>query len=124
MSHQLIAKCSVQQMFIRLKHNWTFAPYVSFCEQTPVEYCTNRKQHHTSTYIPYLSPKNLLCVTLWYLKHYYTERIAYHLSAACFIDRYFVDKTLSTDTSSTKLCRRTLRRQLIDRQRIWSNSFC
>ncbi|CAF3140860.1 unnamed protein product [Rotaria sp. Silwood2] len=45
------------------------------CEQSIVEYCANRKQQLTqNTNVPFLSPINLLSVTLWYLKHYHSER--------------------------------------------------
>ena len=47
----------------------------SLCEQFITEYCTNRKrQQTTDTDVPYLSPINLLAITLWYLKHYHSER--------------------------------------------------
>ena len=43
------------------------------CEQSLTEYCTNRKRQETkSTNTPYLSPINLLSITLWYLKHYHS----------------------------------------------------
>ncbi len=47
----------------------------NMCEQSIVEYCANRKQQLTqNTSVPLLSPINLLSVTLWYLKHYHSER--------------------------------------------------
>ncbi|CAF1298484.1 unnamed protein product [Rotaria sordida] len=47
----------------------------NMCEQSLIEYCTNRKQQcSSSTKMPYLSPINLLSITLWYLKHYHSER--------------------------------------------------
>ena len=47
----------------------------SMCKQSLVEYCANRKQQYTKTSdVALLSPMNLLAVTLWYLKHYHTER--------------------------------------------------
>lgn len=46
----------------------------NMCEQSLIEYCTNRKQQYTqSSNVTFLSPMNLLAVTLWYLKHYHTE---------------------------------------------------
>lgn len=45
------------------------------CEQSIVKYCANRKQQlQQNTGVPLLSPINLLSVTLWYLKHYHSER--------------------------------------------------
>lgn len=45
------------------------------CEQSLIEYCTNRKKYHSeSTNATLLSPKNLLAITLRYLKHYHSER--------------------------------------------------
>ena len=42
-------------------------------EQPLVEYCTNKKTHTENTNMPLLSPINLLRITLWYLKHCYSE---------------------------------------------------
>ncbi|CAF4583117.1 unnamed protein product [Rotaria sp. Silwood2] len=67
----------------------------SFCEQSLVEYCTNRKQQATSTDIPYLSPINLLSVTLWYLKHYHAERyIATELNFGRSTVNYFLSAVI------------------------------
>ncbi len=47
----------------------------SMCEQSLINYCSHRNEQHTnSTMTRYLSPMNLLVVTLWYLKHYHSER--------------------------------------------------
>ncbi|CAF1337255.1 unnamed protein product [Rotaria sordida] len=47
----------------------------SMCEQSLINYCSHRNKEHTdSTITPYLSPMNLLAVTLWYLKYYHSER--------------------------------------------------
>ena len=45
------------------------------CEEPLVRYRSHRmEQHKNETITPYLSPINLLVVTLWYLKHYHSER--------------------------------------------------
>ena len=44
------------------------------CKQSLLKYCLDRKQHTNERNVTYLSPINLLVVTLWYLKHYHTER--------------------------------------------------
>ncbi|CAF3788300.1 unnamed protein product [Rotaria sp. Silwood1] len=45
------------------------------CEESLIRYRSYRKEQHTDdTIIQYLSPINLLVVTLWYLKHYHSER--------------------------------------------------
>ncbi|CAF2715941.1 unnamed protein product [Rotaria sp. Silwood2] len=47
----------------------------SMCEEPLINYCSHRdKLHWNSTGTSYLSPMNLLVVTLWYLKHYHSER--------------------------------------------------
>ncbi len=47
----------------------------SMCEQALVNYyCHRNKQHTNSSTMPYLSPMTLLVVTLWYFKHYHSER--------------------------------------------------
>ncbi|CAF1634522.1 unnamed protein product, partial [Didymodactylos carnosus] len=47
----------------------------SMCEQPLINYCSHKNYRHTnSTTTSYLSPMNLLAVTLWYLKHYHSER--------------------------------------------------
>ncbi|CAF4114655.1 unnamed protein product [Rotaria sp. Silwood2] len=47
----------------------------SMCEQPLINYCSHRSEQLTnSTTTSYLSPMNLLVVTLWHLKHYHTER--------------------------------------------------
>lgn len=43
------------------------------CKQSLLEYCLDRKQHTNDRNITYLSPINLLAVTLWYVKHYHAE---------------------------------------------------
>ncbi|CAF1368771.1 unnamed protein product [Rotaria sordida] len=67
----------------------------NLCEQSLIEYCANRKQRTTSTNIPYLSPINLLSVTLWYLKHYHSERyIATELSFGQKTVNYFLSAVI------------------------------
>ncbi|CAF4193621.1 unnamed protein product, partial [Rotaria sordida] len=47
----------------------------SMCEGPLVNYCSHRnKLHWDNISTSYLSPMNLLVVTLWYLKHYHSER--------------------------------------------------
>jgi hypothetical protein len=47
----------------------------SMCEQLLIDYCYHRnKEYPNSTSTTYLSPMNLLVVTLWYLRHYHAER--------------------------------------------------
>ncbi len=44
------------------------------CEEPLINYCSHRnKLHPDDTTTIYLSPMNLLVVTLWYLKHYHSE---------------------------------------------------
>ncbi|CAF0883242.1 unnamed protein product [Rotaria sordida] len=64
----------------------------SLCEQSITEYCTNRKRQQTiDTDVPYLSPINLLAITLWYLKHYHSERyIATELNFGRSTVNYFL----------------------------------
>ncbi|CAF3863872.1 unnamed protein product [Rotaria sp. Silwood1] len=46
----------------------------SMCEEPLINYCSHRdKVLANSTTRSYLSPMNLLVVTLWYLKHYHSE---------------------------------------------------
>ncbi|CAF3356073.1 unnamed protein product, partial [Rotaria sp. Silwood2] len=43
------------------------------CEKSLINYRTHRKQKSTTdTNVPYLSPMNLLVVTLWFLKDYHS----------------------------------------------------
>ena len=45
------------------------------CEQPLIDYCLHRNEQLTnSTTASYLSPMNLVVVTLWYLKNYHSER--------------------------------------------------
>ena len=61
------------------------------CKQSLLEYCLDRKQHANERNITYLSPINLLVVTLWYLKHYHTERyIATELNISRSTVNYFL----------------------------------
>jgi hypothetical protein len=47
----------------------------SMCEQPLINYCSHKNYRYTnSTTTSYLSPMNLLVVTLWYLKHYHSVR--------------------------------------------------
>ncbi|CAF2014402.1 unnamed protein product [Rotaria magnacalcarata] len=47
----------------------------SICEQSLINYCLHRtKQQSDNVKTSSLSPMNLLVVTLWYLKHYHSER--------------------------------------------------
>ncbi|CAF1553370.1 unnamed protein product [Rotaria sp. Silwood1] len=47
----------------------------SMCEEPLINYCSHRKKlHWDNNNTSYLSPMNLLVVTLWYLKHYHSER--------------------------------------------------
>ncbi|CAF4936614.1 unnamed protein product, partial [Rotaria sp. Silwood1] len=47
----------------------------SMCEQSLINYCMHRtKQQSDNVNTISLSPMNLLVVTLWYLKHYHSER--------------------------------------------------
>lgn len=47
----------------------------SLCEQSLLNYCAHRNEQQTNDVnTSSLSPMNLLVVTLWYLKHYHTER--------------------------------------------------
>ncbi|CAF3121603.1 unnamed protein product [Rotaria sp. Silwood2] len=61
-------------------------------EQSLIEFCMNRKQQHTTdTNNKFLSPINLLAVTLWYLKHYRSERyIAAELNFSKSTVNYFL----------------------------------
>ncbi|CAF1561330.1 unnamed protein product, partial [Rotaria sordida] len=46
----------------------------SMCEEPLINYCSHRnKLHVSSATTSYLSPMNLLVVTLWYFKHYHSE---------------------------------------------------
>lgn len=46
----------------------------SMCEQSLLNYCAHRNEKRSdSTNALFLSPMNLLVVTLWYLKHYHSE---------------------------------------------------
>jgi len=45
------------------------------CEQSLINYYSHRNEQLTNSIkTTYLSPMNLLAVTLWYLKHYHSER--------------------------------------------------
>jgi hypothetical protein len=68
------------------------------CEQSIVEYCANRKQQLTqNTSAPFLSPINLLSVTLWYSKHYHSERyIAEELHFNQTAVNYFLSAMIDT----------------------------
>ncbi|CAF0987276.1 unnamed protein product [Didymodactylos carnosus] len=45
------------------------------CEQPLVDYCRHRNEEDpSSSAAPYLSPMNLLVITLWHLKYYHSER--------------------------------------------------
>jgi len=47
----------------------------TLCEDSLIKYRLHRSEQQTdSTTTSYLSPMNLLVLTLWYLKHYYSER--------------------------------------------------
>ncbi|CAF3355046.1 unnamed protein product [Rotaria sp. Silwood2] len=47
----------------------------SMCEQSLIKYCLHRtKKQSDNINTTSLSPMNLLVVTLWYLKHYHSER--------------------------------------------------
>ena len=68
----------------------------SMCEQPLLNYCSHRNRRHTSsTMTPYLSPMNLLVVTLWHLKHYHAERyIATELNLTQQAVNYFLSSIL------------------------------
>ena len=63
----------------------------NMCEQSLIKFCMNRKQQHTTdTNNKFLSPINLLAVTLWFLKHYHSERyIAAELNFSKSTVNYF-----------------------------------
>ncbi|CAF1158057.1 unnamed protein product [Rotaria sordida] len=47
----------------------------SMCEESLIRYRSHRKEKHKDDIItPYLSPMNVLVVTLWHLKHYHSEQ--------------------------------------------------
>jgi hypothetical protein len=62
------------------------------CEQPLINYCLYRNEQLTnSATTSYLSPTNLLLVTLWYLKHYHSERyIASELNLTQPAENYFL----------------------------------
>ncbi|CAF0908432.1 unnamed protein product [Rotaria sordida] len=64
----------------------------SMCEESLVNYCSHRnKLHWNNTNTSYLSSMNLLVVTLWYLKHYHSERyIASELNLSQQVVNYFL----------------------------------
>ena len=68
----------------------------SMCEQPLLNYCSHRNRQHTSsTMTPYLSPMNLLVVTLWHLRHYHSERyIATELNLTQQAVNYFLSSIL------------------------------
>ena len=68
----------------------------SMCEQPLMDYCSHKNYRHTNSInTSYLSPMNLLAVTLWYLKHYHSER---YIAAELNLDRstvnYFLPEIL------------------------------
>ncbi|CAF3502581.1 unnamed protein product [Rotaria sp. Silwood2] len=70
----------------------------SMCEQSLRNYCSHRNvQHSNSTNTPYLSPMNLFVVTLWYSKHYHSERyIATELNLTQKTLDYFLSSVQDT----------------------------
>jgi len=66
------------------------------CEHSLINYCAHRnKQDTDNTITPYLSPMNLLAVTLWYLKHYHSERyIATELNLGRSTVNYFLSEII------------------------------
>ncbi|CAF2990154.1 unnamed protein product, partial [Rotaria sp. Silwood2] len=65
----------------------------SICEQLLIDYCYHRnKEYPNSTNATYLSPMNLLVVTLWYLKHYHAER---YIATELYLDPSTVHRMLS-----------------------------
>ncbi|CAF2941950.1 unnamed protein product [Rotaria sp. Silwood2] len=74
----------------------------SMCEQPFVNYCRHRNQEDPNSNItPYLSPMNLLVVTLWYLKHYHSER---YIAAEFDLSRSRVNYFLSTVVDILHCC--------------------
>jgi len=68
----------------------------SMCEQSLINYCLHRtKQQLDDTNTPLLSPINLLVVTLWYLKHYHSERyISTELNLGRSTVNYFLTEVM------------------------------
>ncbi|CAF4234485.1 unnamed protein product [Rotaria sp. Silwood2] len=64
----------------------------SMCEEALINYCSHKNYRHTnSAATSYLSPMNLLVVTLWHLKHYHSERyIASELDLSQSAVNYFL----------------------------------
>ncbi|CAF1415726.1 unnamed protein product [Rotaria sordida] len=68
----------------------------SMCEESLVRYRSHIKEQRTDdTITRYLSPINLLVVTLWYLKHYHSERyISTELNLGPSIVNYFLREVI------------------------------
>ncbi|CAF1550003.1 unnamed protein product [Rotaria sordida] len=69
----------------------------SMCEESLICYRSHRKEQHADdNIIPYLSPINLLVVTLWYLKHYHSERyISTELNLGRSTVNYFLTEVIN-----------------------------
>ncbi|CAF3852707.1 unnamed protein product, partial [Rotaria sp. Silwood1] len=66
----------------------------SMCEEPLVNYCSHKDYRLTnSAATSYLSPMNMLVVTLWYLKHYHSER---YISSELNLSQAAVNYLLST----------------------------
>ncbi|CAF4951647.1 unnamed protein product [Rotaria sp. Silwood1] len=66
------------------------------CEEPLKKYCLHRHEQQTDiTDRSYLSPMNLLVVTLWYLKHYHSKRyISTELNLGQSTVKYFLTEVL------------------------------
>ncbi|CAF4129194.1 unnamed protein product [Rotaria sordida] len=66
----------------------------SMCEEPLINYCSHKNYRLTNSAVTsYLSPMNMLVVTLWYLKHYHTER---YISSELDLSQPAVNYLLST----------------------------
>ncbi|CAF2965385.1 unnamed protein product [Rotaria sp. Silwood2] len=68
----------------------------SMCQQALIDYCLHRtKEQSNNANTSLLSPMNLLVVTLWYLKHYHSERyIASELNLNRSTVNYFLSEVV------------------------------
>ena len=64
------------------------------CEEPLIHYCSHKDYRLTNrAATAYLSPMNMLVVTLWYLKHYHSER---YISSELNLSPAAVNYLLST----------------------------
>lgn len=68
----------------------------TICEDSLIKYRLHRREQQTdSTTTSYLPPMNLLVVTLWYLKHYHSERyISIELNLGRSTINYFLTEVV------------------------------